>query len=294
MKNNKQKAPDRQKNFGHWLSILNRMIKRVDLLLILGVVISGCSLLSGKAGVEIVSYPSAVVYIDGKEMGSTPFKSNVLKPGEIEVRLVSNIGEWTRKVHLENNANTVVNWDFGADNGNQGNGYVLYLEPTGDQSKSGLLVNSIPDKASVKIDNEVKALTPARIEDLGEGDKQVVVAYPSYKNVIVFVKAIKGYQLVLETELAKEETASTTLDQIVSVTPTLAATTSANMVKVKIKETGTGWLRVRGEANSSATELGKVNTGESFALLKEILDWDLIKLSDGTSGWVSAKYVAKD
>jgi hypothetical protein len=270
------------------------MLKKFTLVVATLFLLGGCSFGTKRSGVEIISYPSALVYIDGKEMGSTPYKNNSLKPGQIDVKLVSGSMEWQRKIHLENSANTVVNWEFG-QNGKDGDGYVLYLEQTGDQNKAGFMVNSIPDKAAIEVDGEIKALSPTKIEDLGEGDKQIKVSFPSYKNVIVFVKAMKGYQLILEAELAKEP--------IVLSEPTGTGTTESpiesslkptgTQVWLTIKETGTGWLRVRDSASGEGVEVRKVNTGEKYKYLESNDGWYKIDLGNGSTGWVSAKYVDK-
>jgi hypothetical protein len=86
-----------------------------------------------KSGIEIISYPPAKVFIGDKEAGMTPYKNNTLKPGEQKIKLVANGQEWTKNVHLENGANTVINREFG-DN-NQNGGYVLYFETTGNKKK---------------------------------------------------------------------------------------------------------------------------------------------------------------
>ena len=60
--------------------------------------------------------------------------------------------------------------------------------------------------------------------------------------------------------------------------------------KVTIKETGTGWLRVR--STPSGNETGKVYPGETFDLLDEKNGWFLLELSDGARGWVFARYAS--
>ena len=62
-----------------------------------------------------MSYPTAKVYINNKEMGSTPYKNLDLKPGENEVKLVAGIREWKKTIDLQNNINTVIDWQFGDD-----------------------------------------------------------------------------------------------------------------------------------------------------------------------------------
>ena len=76
-------------------------MKKVWLFLILVVSmvsLGGCSLSSKRSAIEIDSYPVAKVYINGKEMGLTPYRNRNLTPGEIEVKLDANGKTWTRKI----------------------------------------------------------------------------------------------------------------------------------------------------------------------------------------------------
>ena len=109
-------------------------MKKIGLFLVVvisSILIGGCSLSAKRSAVEIDSYPVAKVFIDGKEMGLTPYRNKNLLPGEIEVRLESNEKSWARKIKLQNNISTVIDWEFG-DSEDENGGYILYLEKTGD------------------------------------------------------------------------------------------------------------------------------------------------------------------
>jgi len=262
---------------------------RILLVLMAGFFLSGCSLVPKKSALEINSYPIAKVYIDGKEMGMTPYKNRSLIPGEVEVKLVTNDKIWSKKIKLQNNINTVVDWEFGASDEESG-GYVLYLEKTGDKTKAGLMVNTNPDKTTITVDDEVKGLAPMRINDIGQGDKHLALSFPTHKTVDIFMKSINGYQLVVDTTLAEDKT------QIVESTdnqnPDLSAPTTVT-TKIKIKETETGWLNVRESSSSASKAVTKVNPGESYPLLEEQTDWYKIDLGNEKSGWISTKYGEK-
>lgn len=254
--------------------------------------LSGCNFSMRKSGVEILSYPTAKVYINGKESGMTPYKNNSLTPGDVSIKLSTGSAEWTKEVHLENGANTVINREFGNTDEESG-GYILYFESTGDNKKAGLLVGSNPDRAAVYTDDDIKGYSPIRIENAGDGDKKLTVSFPGYKTVSSFIKLINGYQLVVEVDLAKEIT------MVVPDTKTTSPEVSSSSAQVQtgttvtIKETETGWLRVRGSADSNGVEITKVKPGEKYKILQETNDWYLIDLGVGKSGWVSTKYVGK-
>lgn len=254
--------------------------------------LSGCSLGTKKSGLELMSFPIAKVYINGKEMGVTPYKNMNLKPGENEIRLVADGKEWKSNVDLQNNINTIVNWQFG-ETSDEDNGYILSLEKTGSK-KAALMVNTVPDKTTVTVDGEVRGISPIKVGDISQGDRQLSISFPGYKDLNVFVKAINEYQLVINAKLAIEKT---NLDQIINSEnqSTESANSAPDIVqsKILIKQTETGWLRVR-ELNSNVSkEVTKVKPGESYILLDEKDGWYKIDLGNGKNGWISTTYAEK-
>jgi len=234
-----------------------------------------------KSGVEIVSKPIAKVYINGKESGMTPYKNNTLKPGEIEIKLDDRFGNyWERKIKLESNVTSVINWSF---DGVKDSGYILSMEKTGKDGS--ILVNSNPGGAMIYVDGELKINTPAKIENIDEGDKKLAISFPGYKNINLIIKVVKGYQLIVDTKLEKEER----VENVYNISPIPARQLGS---KIKIKETETGWLRVRSEANNGGTELGRALPGETYELISEVNGWYQIKFAN-KNGWVSAKYAEK-
>ncbi|MDD2483373.1 MAG: PEGA domain-containing protein [Candidatus Shapirobacteria bacterium] len=266
------------------------MLKKFLVLILASIFLSSCSLSPKKSGLEIMSFPIAKVYVNNKEMGSTPYKNMNLKPGENEVKLISGNKEWKRKIDLQNNINTVVDWQFG-DDSNGDSGYVLYLEKTGDK-KASLLVNTNPDKATITIDGEVKGISPIKVSEIGEGDKQLSVSFPGYKDINIFMKAINGYQLVVSAKLATEKN---NIDQIISSSENETPVNSLNVAKkITIKETETGWLKVREASSSSSKEVTRIKPGEQYVLIEEGTDWDKIDLGNGKNGWISTTYASKN
>lgn len=254
-------------------------------IIFVGVLILGSLFLGAcgvdKSGVEIVSEPIAKVYLDGKESGTTPYKNNTLKPGEIELKLDDRFGNfWERKIKLESNVTSVINWTF---DGVKDSGYILSMEKTGKDGS--ILVNSNPGGAMIYIDGELKINTPAKIENIGEGDRKLSISFPGYKSINLIIKVVKGYQLIVDTKLEKEERIDTAY--AISPVPTISLGP-----KIKIKETETGWLRVRSISNNGGVEIGKANPGEIYELIDEINGWYQIKFTD-KEGWVSAKYAEK-
>ncbi|MFA6368864.1 MAG: PEGA domain-containing protein [Candidatus Shapirobacteria bacterium] len=265
------------------------MLQKIFILILASFFLSGCSLSPKKSGLEIMSFPIAKVYINNKEVGVTPYKNMSLKPGENEIKLIAENKEWKRKIDLQNNINTVIDWQFG-DNSSQNSGYILYLEKTGDK-KTSLLVNSDPDKATITVDGQVKGVSPIKVNDIGQGDRQLSISFPGYKEINVFMKAINGYQLVVNAKLASEKN---NIDEIINSESETNLSSLETIKKVTIKETETGWLRVREDSFNSAKEITKVKPGEIYDLLEEKTDWYKIDLGNDKEGWISASYASKN
>lgn len=271
IKYNKNKG---MKNKGKNFSILG-------ILIFCGLFLGGCGV--GRSGLEIVSNPIAKVYINDKEMGRSPYKSNDLKPGIVKVKILNDDGKiWEREIRLEENVSTVVSWNFEGESGS--GGYLLAMERAGEGG--ALLINTQPENANVSVAGENKGYTPLRAENIGEGDKNISIAYPGYKNLNLIVKMVKGYQLIIDAKLVAEK--------IAEVTPvaTIQNSVTPSGPRIRIKETGTGWLRVREGANNSSAEIGRVIPGETYEYMSSDADWYLIKFKD-KEGWVSAKYVER-
>lgn len=246
-----------------------------------------------KAGIEIMSQPSVKVFLDDREAGMTPYKNSSLKPGEVKLKLVpeNGQGEWSKTVYLPSYINTVIEREF---KGESSGGYTLSMERTGDENKAGIIVNALPNNCAVSIDGEIKGFTPLKIDSIGEGDKQVTISFPGHRTVNVFIKSANGFRIIIESDLYKEpavkplETTERTLENREE-----NVTAEPKTTLIKIKETETGWLRVRDKANSSGQEVAKVNPGEKYKLIKEEAGWYQLELKNGATGWISGKYAEK-
>lgn len=263
------------------------MIKKVILIIGCSLILGGCTFGIKKSALEVYSSPNVKVYVNGKDMGMTPYKNAGMMPQTIDVKLALESRQVTKKITLKNGLTTVIDWKF--DNNGDDGGYVLNMENTGG-SKCGLIINSIPSKATIAVENEIIGSTPKKIDDLGTGEKHVSVNFPGYQGANLFLKTTTGYNLIVETKLVKD---NQVIEPEMETAPADSAAILTGRSMVKIKETETGWLKVRESNNGSSRELIKVKPGEQYELIEEKDDWIKIKLNDGTSGWVSAKYVEK-
>jgi len=264
------------------------MFKKGLLIIGCSLLLAGCSFGPKRSALEVYSSPEAKVFVNGKEMGTTPYKNTAMLPQTVEVKLTVGIKQVIKKINLKNGLTSVLDWKFD-DNGDDG-GYVLNMENTGSQ-KCGLLINSIPSQATIAVDNKITGFTPKRIDDLGTGEKHVAISFPGFQSSNLFLRTTTGYNLVVETKLVKDNQIIAPITDEETATTSAIATTSKN--EILIKQTETGWLKVRGSNNGSSAEVAKVNPGEKYEMLEEDNGWIKIKLIDGKTGWISAKYAEK-
>jgi hypothetical protein len=216
----------------------------------------------GQAALQISSTPAATVFIDGSQVGITPFFDKKIAAGEHTIKLVPEASKgqlvsWEGKVSLAPNIMTVISRTLGPSEA-LSSGKILSLEKIAKKNVSSLAVVSIPDRAVVKINGEPRGFTPTLVEDLAAGDYQVVVSATGYEEKTVSARTVTGYKLTVTVQLAKKgkevKEASPSAEKKeteTTPTPTTAAKTkttptpSVEKPYVLIKDTPTGWLRVR-------------------------------------------------
>jgi len=237
-----------------------------------------------KAALKIDAAPGATVFINGKEVGKTPYEDEKIKPGDVDIRLVPEgikALPWERRLTLNSNTRVIMRKRF-AENQDEEASQILYLEKTGDKDKAGLVLTSIPEGVSVSVDGQMRGFSTLNLEDIGSGEHKITLNLPGYGGEEIIARTLVGYRLVVEVKLAKgaeevadEEEEETALPQVL------------------IKDTPTGWLRVRMEPSTSASEAAKVNPGEKYLFLKEESGWYKIEYEEGEEGWISGQYAEK-
>ena len=291
------------------------------------ILLTGCSLpfLSGnsKTALEVTATPKASVFLDGNEIGQTPFYSETLKVGEYSIQLKPEVGDanpWEARIKLSPGIKTVISRELG-ETFDQSSGYLISLEEmSGKSDETSLLIVTTPDGALVSVDGEPKGFAPAAVDNLSPGNHIVIVTSPGFIEKSFNANVALGYKLTASVQLAKST-------QIESPTPTPEAdnpeaTESSDKADedqfldsnlkededdeadkklsldpdppyVIIKDTPTGWLNVRKEPStaSSVEVITQVNPGEKYSFLDENNSgWYQIELDTGQVGWVSSKY----
>lgn len=277
-------------------------------LLLGATLLAGCSLKKAPAALQINTIPVANVFIGGKSMGKTPYQGSDFKAGEISLKLIPEsaaapLVSWEGKIKLSNGVLTLIERDFASSEAGS-SGQVLTLERLKDKDLASLSLISDPDGALVHLDGEAKGFTPLTLEKIGVGDHQIVVSKEGFVEKNIKAKAVDGFKLIVNVKLAQEmeeqpvatlsgTPTPTATGKKTTPTPTGSEKSQPASGEVLIKDTPTGWLRVRSSPSTASSELAKVNPGEKYPLLEEKSGWYKIEYEEGKTGWISAQYASK-
>lgn len=241
------------------------------------------------AGVLIESDPVSKVFIDGEEVGNTPYEADI-KPGEVTIKIEPQqtgdevLDDYETKINLVPGIRTIVKRVF-KPNEEDSSGALVSFEKIGG-TDAYVTVVSVPDSARVIIDGKGYGYTPLRVT-IPAGDHELLISSDGYLDKTLPIKVYKGYKLTASVKLAK----SNETDPPVSPTATASGTLNE---KIKINNTDVGFLRVRSGASTGFPEVAQVKPGEIYDVIEEGEHgkWFKIKIGD-VEGWVSAEFVTK-
>ena len=251
----------------------------VLLIIILGVYLSGCSIVgsSKSAALQVTATPEASIFLNGKHLGKTPFFSDQLKSGTYDLKITAGSSSYVVKVDLNPNVLTVVNRQLN-DNFLAQSGDVLWLE----NGSKDVFLASVPDAVDIMIDGKYKGKTPILITDLDPGDHKVTSTKSGYIENDFDIKTSNNYKLIANITLASQ----------LAKNPQANRQTITDTPKVEVLKTPQGFLRVRNDPDLNSQEVGRVNTGDQVDVIQETTDWVKIS-SEGKVGWVSKQYTKK-
>ncbi len=230
-----------------------------------------------KTGLSVLSIPdSATVFLDSKEVGKTPYEDKNLEVKEYSIKLEKDGAIWRGKVRLTPQTVTIINRDLAKDQASS-SGEILTL----DRGR-GMTVISNPSDADIEIDGKVYGKTPMSV-NLTSGDHTILVSHANYLKRSIRANLPDKYNLTVSVDLALSEADLTIVSSpVITQTP-----------EVVVKDTPTGFLRVRDKASLSGREITQVKPGDRLILLEELGGWMRVRLSDDTEGFVSSAFVEK-
>lgn len=279
---------------------------------------------------KVLSSPIASVFVDNKNVGKTPLDVTIAA-GEHMVKLIpeataGDTAQWSGKVMVNAGTRTFVDRELG-NSDTTSSGIVFSIKKaTGSAGDSGEIeINSEPTGAITYLDNDEKGISSMVMEKVSPGEHELSIYSPGFIRRSQKVNVEAKYRIVADFKLAidptykpvdqPEATPSATTDNEATtgakVTPKATPKTTPTpkpaeqsplggatpkpgaKVFVVVKDTPTGWLRVREEPSVAASESAKVNPGDKFELLEEKSGWQKIEYIAGKFGWVSGQYTEK-
>lgn len=245
---------------------------------------------NAKSGIRVESNLPSKVFLNDNEVGSAPYQDDNLKPGDYLVSLKEDEAStsaktlWQGYAKLNEGTLTIVIRDIsdpnsiGSDFKETSSGEIISLEPG-----HGIMITSSPSGAQVFIDGKLSGNTPLALPKLEEGEHQFTISRENFLKRSIRSKVIDGFTLSLAVDLAITDPDLTKLPQF----PTTSSET------VIIKNTPTGFLRVRDAPGLGGKEIAQVKPKEEYVLFEESPGWVRIRLKDGKEGWISSAYIQK-
>ncbi len=249
---------------------------------------------------RIVSDPSeATIYIDGSEVGKTPFSSSAITSGDYELK-ISYPGYESQIARINVQKGYTLNGSI-----------KLFPYPVPAVAKafegSSNLYDLSLDNPTVTSDTQswVKGILywnttrGINIDDVGSNKEKLFDYFIDYKGGIY---NLDGNPVVTQQDfenlkdikrgaylgrVSDGEGLTAEAKEAIDSLSKFGVTASKTAT---IKATPLGWLRVRESASLNSAEISKVNSGNTYAVLEESVGWVKIKVSDTIEGWVSSSY----
>src|SRR3989344_6247889 len=269
-------------------------------LIVLGVVAAGVGIyfwMQGKkptAGLRVDTNPTSLVFVDNAQIGQSPIDKMYI-PSEVSVKLIPNatdsaLPSYQTKVKLTANTLTVIKRDFAATE-IESAGDISSLETQSSRTATLAIVTASPDSASVTLDGLPQGFTPLLVSAVIPGEHEIIVSAPGYTDRKVSARAVVGYKLTVNVKLAGQTQPLPTptpepeiVEEDPSASPTPRPSPKVTVGKaitgsyVTIKDTPTGFLRVRESYNTKSKELGRVYPGDKYKLLSTKESWYQIRV----------------
>jgi len=250
---------------------------------------------------KVLVSPSASVFMDNVAVGKTPFEDK-FKVGEYLLKLIpegnaTDTASWQSKIKIYKNTRTYVNMELGSsDISTSGEVFTSVKMTTPVKSGYGeVMVETEPQGAIVYLDNDEKGVAPVKLENVLKGDHEISVFMPGFFRRTQKINIDPGYQVNAKFKLAIDQSQTPKVEEKKTATDEASLKEASVDIEtgkqVTIKETPTGWLRVREEPNAEASESAKVNPGDKFDILGEEAGWIKIEYEKNKTGWISGQYV---
>ena len=285
------------------------LISLVGLVVIVIALVRFLSSRGPKTGeLRVDSVPTVNIFLNDRNIGVSPYKEKITV-GEYTIKLVpqsvsGQLTSWEGKITVGQNLLTYVNASLSQSELTTAVDVVWLEKITSNQSELSVTTN--PDGATVLVDDVTRGVTPITLQDISAGDHTISITNNGFQTRTISVRTTPGYKLLASLKLSlssqtatpEENPTATASASLTTTGQTKTSTRSANLTEptkpyIVIKDTPTGFLRVRMDPSTSATEAGRVNPGDKFSIIDSQNGWYEIKYDGTNAGWVSGQYVEK-
>lgn len=247
---------------------------------------------------KIISSPVASVFLNNAAIGRVPFDQK-MKEGEYMLKLIpegdaTSAASWQGKINIYKNSLTFVDRELGSSD-NTSAGVILNLKKmttSAETANTGQVeVSTSPAGAIVYLDNDEKGNDPLTLNDVPRGEHELSVFIPGFFRKTQKINVESGFLTMANFKLARDP-------QYKKITETKKSKTATDSAKLKktfvvVRNTETGFLRVRSEPSLSASESARVKPNDKFELLDEKDGWFKINYDASQSGWILGQYAGK-
>jgi len=213
------------------------------------------------AGLLVESEPVGDVFINGKEVGTTPYESS-MSSSEILLQIVpkdKNLGKYETKIKLEPKVKTIVKRTFNKDE-NLSGGVVVSFEKIGTKD-TWITIVSIPSGVQVSLDDKAYGFTPI-LTKINAGDHQLMLTSAGFLGKQLMVRTYKGYKLTAVVQMVKD------LEYVPIVNKEEDKGNEKEFFgNGKINEENVDFLEIRKKPDIESEVVGKINPGEEFEAL---------------------------
>lgn len=250
---------------------------------------------------KILSSPETSLFIDNVAVSKTPFEGKY-KVGEYLIKLIpegtaTDTASWQGRVKVYKNSLTYVNRELGTTDITSA-GDIFFptkMDTSPKTSNAGeISVETDPNGAIVKLDNDEKGVASMLLSDVPKGTHEINIYLPGFFPRTQKINVDEGYRVnaIFKLAIDLSQKQATPSSELNSKTMTKTSQGGA-LFSVKIKETPTGFLRVRADASISASEETQIKPGQTFDVLEEKSSWYRISYEPNKDGWISSEYTEK-
>lgn len=257
---------------------------------------------------KVTSSPVTSVFLNNLAIGKTPYEDRIVE-GEYILKLIpegnaTQTATWQDKIQIYKNTLTAVSRELGS-NDLQSSGYILTTKKivgkNGMRDRGEIEVETQPLGSIVYLDNDEKGVSPLILENIPTGDHEISVFSPGFFRRTEKINIIGGFRVLAKFKLAVDqsqvkidESIDKKIDEEKASKEAEIKKSEKNKTTVTVRDTPTGWLRVRSEPSINASETARVNPKNVFDLLEEQKGWYKIEYATGSFGWISSEYADKN